>query len=304
MEVCLELEADWLTPGTSRHLFRYELGMRRESGMRHRGTICYEALSYFPKGRPRRLFRRTGPDGPTLASRDFGIKPKDVRLKAIRSNASAIATLAQLNVPLAKAIVDYLQVILMASNRERYGKYQVPTRTVAQLIDLAPEMHSWSNQRFQCSDLGIRDFEIVRNAKGMQVFFSHHGLDQPVPLEAESSGTNRLFHLLPRLHAALANGTPGVFDGIDGDLHVDIASEILSWFLARETNPRGAQLLVTTHNVGLLDELEKEEVFILEKDRKGATHLHGAQDVRGLRRDARLYPKYRAGVLGGVPRLG
>ena len=303
-EVCLELEADWLTPGTNRHLFRYELGMKRESEARDRGCICYEALSYFPKGRPRRLFRRTGPDGPTLSSRDFGIKPKDVRLKAIRSNASAIATLAQLNVPLAKSIVDYLQVILMASNRVRYGNYQVPTRTVAQLIDMDPDMHSWSNQRIQCSDLGIRDFEIVRNAEGMQVFFRHHGLDRPVPLEAESSGTKRLFHLLPQLRTALANGTPGVLDGSDGDLHVDIASEILSWFLSRETNPRNAQLLVTTHNVGLLDELEKEEVFVLEKDRKGATHLHGAQDVRGLRRDARLYPKYRAGVLGGVPRLG
>ena len=303
-EVCLELEADWLTPGTSRHLFRYELGMKRDLEKGNRECICYEALSYFPKGRPRRLFRRAGPDGPTLASRDFGLKPKDVRLEAVRSNASVIATLAQLNVPVASRIADYLQVVAMTSNRVPYGKHQLPTRIVAQLIDRDPDVHSWSKQRIQCSDLGIRNFKIVRNPEGTQVFFSHHGLDQPVPLEAESSGTKRLFHLLPQLRTAIGNGTPGVFDEIDGDLHVDITSEILSWFLARETNPRDAQLLVTTHNVGLLDELEKEEVFILEKDLNGATHVHGAQDVRGLRRDARLYPKYRAGVLGGLPRFG
>lgn len=85
---------------------------------------------------------------------------------------------------------------------------------------------------------------------------------------------------------------------------MDIAGEVLDWFRSRETNPNDAQLFVTSHNVGLLDDLEKEEVFITEKDRNGATRVHGAQDVRGLRRDARLYPKYRAGVLGGLPKIG
>ena len=62
-----------------------------------------------------------------------------------------------------------------------------------------------------------------------------------------------------------------VLDEIDGDLHVDIAGEILRWFRSRETNPNNAQLLVTSHNVGLLDDLEKEEVFIEadEQDGKG-----------------------------------
>ena len=85
---------------------------------------------------------------------------------------------------------------------------------------------------------------------------------------------------------------------------MDIAGEILSWFRSQETNPSGAQLFVSSHNVGLLDHLEKEEIFIVEKDSSGATRVHGAQDVQGLRRDTRLYPKYRAGVLGGIPKIG
>ena len=110
--------------------------------------------------------------------------------------------------------------------------------------------------------------------------------------------------MLPQLGFALNVTGVAVLDEIDGDLHVDIAGEILRWFRSRESNPHGAQLFVTSHNVGLLDDLEKEEVFIVEKDDSGATRVHGAQDVRGLRRDARLYPKYRAGVLGGIPRFG
>ena len=135
-------------------------------------------------------------------------------------------------------------------------------------------------------------------------FFDHHGLDTPIPLRFESSGTKRLFHLLPQIGLAFRHSVPAVLDEIDGDLHVDIAGEILSWFRSQEVNPSGAQLFVSSHNVGLLDNLEKEEIFIVEKDSSGATRVHGAQDVQGLRRDTRLYPKYRAGVLGGIPKIG
>ena len=136
------------------------------------------------------------------------------------------------------------------------------------------------------------------------VAFKHQGLDQPVDLHFESGGTKCLFHLLPQIHVALANGTPIILDEVDSNLHVDIVSEIFRQFRSCETNPDNAQLLVTSHNVGLLDDLEKEELFIVEKGEDSGTCVHGAQDVRGLRRDTKLYPKYRAGVLGGIPKLG
>ena len=133
-------------------------------------------------------------------------------------------------------------------------------------------------------------------------------LKVPVATQANewlrSGGTQRLFHLLPQVFIALEKGVPAILDEVDADLHVDIVADMLGWFRSQDANPRGAQLLVSSHNVGLLDDLEKEELFIAEKTRDGATRVHGAQDVRGLRRDARLYPKYRAGVLGGVPKLG
>ena len=49
---------------------------------------------------------------------------------------------------------------------------------------------------------------------------------------------------------------------------------------------------------------KKKSCFIVEKGKDSETRVHGAQDVRGLRRDTKLYPKYRAGVLGGIPNLG
>ena len=215
-----------------------------------------------------------------------------------------VATLNLLNVPLAMRIAKLMEDFLWSSNIMLSEGWVPLTQRVMNIFEHDPDMESWIKNHIRCSDLGIQDITISDQSGKMEVFFDHHGLDTPIPLHLESSGTKRLFHLLPQIGGALRDGVPAVLDEIDGDLHVDIAGEILSWFHSREVNPSGAQLFVSSHNVGLLDHLEKEEIFIVEKDSSGATRVHGAQDVQGLRRDTRLYPKYRAGVLGGIPKIG
>ena len=305
---CVETEADWLAPGEPRQLFRYEVAVGRNSAGSKNHVFHYEALSCFPKGRPRRLFERAGPGEPIYVSRETGLKPRDERLKAVRADASVVATLALLNVPLAMRIADSMQLLLISSNILDHGQWELSTQVVTRMFKDDPELGDWIEKHIRSSDLGIRDMSIIIGDTGdigeHSVFFGHHGLDAPVGLYAESRGTKRLFHLLPQIRFALDGGVPVALDEVEGDLHVDIADEMLGWFRSREANPHDAQLLVSSHNVGLLDDLEKEELFIVEKDAGGATRVHGAQDVRGLRRDTRLYPKYRAGVLGGIPKIG
>ena len=300
----LEVEVDWLKPGEARQLFRYEVVVGRDSTGFENHAFRYEALSCFPKGRPRRLFERSGPGEPIYVSRELGLRPRDERLKAVRADASVIATLALLNVPLAMRIAESMRLLLIASNILYQEKWALSTDTVIQMLKDDPRLKDWIEKYIRSSDLGIRDMSIPGDSGEDSVFFNHRGLDAPVGLYAESSGTKRLFHLLPQIRIALDGGIPVAFDEVEGDLHVDIAGEILGWFRSRETNPSDAQLFVSSHNVGLLDDLEKEELFIVEKDGGGATRVHGAQDVHGLRRDTRLYPKYRAGVLGGIPKIG
>ena len=301
---CVELEADWLAPGEARQLFRYELAVTHGASVWQR-HFHYEGLSCFPKGRPRRLFERGGPGEPIYVSGEFGVKPKDERLKAVRSDTSVVATLAFLNVPMAMRIAESMRSVLESNNVVYGGKQESQTETVIRRYEQDPELRAWAEKHIRSSDLGIQGFDIHNSLLGNKVvYFKHHGLDVPVHQHFESSGTKRLFDLLPQIKYALDSGVPAVLDEVDGDLHVDIAGEVLDWFRSRKTNPNDAQLFVTSHNVGLLDDLEKEEVFIVEKDGNGATKVHGAQDVRGLRRDARLYPKYRSGVLGGLPKIG
>ena len=104
---CLEFEMHW--QGEVRQLFRYELAVVRGITGSNDPFFCYEALSHFPKGRPRRLFERGAPGKPIYVSNEFGLKPGDDRLQAVRADTSVIATLSLLNVPLAMRIVKWME---------------------------------------------------------------------------------------------------------------------------------------------------------------------------------------------------
>lgn len=304
----LEGEWDWLSPGNGSQRFRYELVIGRtpsENGVEQL-SVLREALLHYPKGRRRRLYERRGEGEPVYVSRDFGVRPSDDRLRGLGPTTSVIATMAMFKVPLARRIADWmLRWLVETNNVIGNDTRSLDTETAIGWIEANPDSRCWAETQLGRIDAGIRGIEVARDGEGTRIVrFDHCGLDAPVVLGFESTGTRRLFHLLPMIKHALDVTGLAVLDEIDGDLHVDVVAELLRMFRSRESNPRGAQLLVTSHHVGLLDELEKEEVFIVEKDAGGATQVYGAQDVRGLRRDVRLYPKYRAGVLGGIPRIG
>ena len=307
----LEIESDWLAPGEAQ-LFRYELAVGSSGSDPSRSVFRYESLSHFPRGRARRVFEREDPGKPIRVAEEISDAlglGSNGRLPAIREDTSMIAALALLQVPVATRMTEWLKDVGTSSNLVFTEGWNPPTESVVGALRRNPALRSWARKQLESSDLGIRGVQVqdetaAEEGARQPVLFDHRAPVVPLPLQMESGGTQRLFHLLPQLYIALASGVPAVLDEIDADLHVDIVGDMLRWFQSRETNPRNAQLLVTSHNVGLLDDLEKEELFIVEKTRDGATRVHGAQDVRGLRRDARLYPKYRAGVLGGVPKIG
>ena len=93
-------------------------------------------------------------------------------------------------------------------------------------------------------------------------------------------------------------------DALDNDLHADLVDEILGWFRREDTNHGNAQLISSLHGLSVLDNLEKEEVFIVEKDREGVTKAYGVRDVQGVRRSSDLRKLYRSGALGGLPSFG
>lgn len=121
-------------------------------------------------------------------------------------------------------------------------------------------------------------------------------------LDIESDGTRRLLLLLRQAYQAIDSGTLLVVDELDANLHTHACVQILNLFLSRKTNPKGAQLVTTTHDTNLLNlkHLRRDEMWIAEKDEFGSTELSSFADFQTRQTD-NLERGYLQGRFGGVP---
>jgi len=111
-----------------------------------------------------------------------------------------------------------------------------------------------------------------------QLGFIHSTADgEPRTLgyDLESRGTQVFLTLLLPALEALSEGSLLVIDELDTSLHPDLSRAFLSLFHRKASNPHGAQLLFSTHDVTLLDSnvLEQDEIWLMDKDPDGASRL-------------------------------
>ncbi|MCY4610746.1 MAG: AAA family ATPase [Gammaproteobacteria bacterium] len=285
-------------------LLRYTLELERDETNLYATRVSREALYSFPKRRPRRLLEREKGQH-IYVEKEIGLRPRDDRLSSIPENASAISSLARMGVPffvnLQEDISEAQTNIARIENSPRSSGAENIVDHYREQKDLTDKV----SDKLQRFDLGIKDIKLQSAQNGKWFLtFDHHGLNAPVMLQEESTGTRRLVHMYPSFNDALDSGHLAVMDSLDADFHTELSMEVLNWFRKNETNPKKAQLICALHNVSVLNELEKEEIFIVEKDRSGATHAYGMRDISGLRRGTNLQKQYRSGALGGLPAFG
>jgi len=165
--------------------------------------------------------------------------------------------------------------------------------------------------------LGLRvDRQSIEDPSGRPVnrpnLYFQHKTDDPdrawLPLEVESAGTATLLELATRLIPALRTGGLVCIDEIEASLHPMLARALLHRFCDKETNPNGAQLIFTTHDTNLLGNtlgftpLRRDQVWLTEKDDRGATHLYPLTDFHP-RKHENLERGYLQGRYGAVPFL-
>ena len=136
--------------------------------------------------------------------------------------------------------------------------------------------------------------ELGHRGRGNEPFY--------LELKRESAGTRRLLVVLVFAFRALDEGAPLFIDELDASLHTRAAEAVLKLFCSRETNPKGAQLIATTHDTNLLDSslLRRDEVWFTEKDPEGATQLYPLIDIR-TRKGDNIEKGYLQGRYGAVP---
>lgn len=297
-------DAPWLLSGPQEpnRVFRYTVELLRDELHFFPDSVGREALHDFPQGRPRRLMERRG-DGRIHVAREMAIRPNDDRLASIPANASVLSTLSRMGIDTFREIVESLDEVQM--NVAPIEPVRLDDETVTDYFREDSEARKRISGKLGRFDLGIEGMEVEQWDDGTwHLVFPHSGLGLPMTLVSESAGTRHVIHAFPALDVALETGGLAVMDALDNDLHADLVDEILGWFRREDTNPRNAQLICSLHSLSVLDNLEKEEVFIVEKDRDGATGAYGVRDVQGVRRSADLRKLYRGGALGGLPRFG
>lgn len=99
---------------------------------------------------------------------------------------------------------------------------------------------------------GARDALYARMAarSGPGVRIAHQGIEAPFDPADESASTLALLRLLPAVLDALDSGRVLAVDDLDAGLPAAVVQRVLGLFRTPGTNPRGAQLIYTTHDSG------------------------------------------------------
>ena len=121
----------------------------------------------------------------------------------------------------------------------------------------------------------------------------------------ESSGTAKIFVLATSLLKALKTGGVFFIDELDAGLHPLLAQAIISQIDSRNTNPRGVQLIYSSHATHLLSRTanpRRDQVWFAEKNNREESALKCLSGYK-TRNDYEIARNYLVGRFGAVPIL-
>ena len=163
----------------------------------------------------------------------------------------------------------------------------------------------------RAADAGILELKVQEEADEVRVMVRHQSEvpDAWLPLEQESRGTRQLLVLAPIVIDALGQGSVLLIDELEASFHPLMALELLRAFNDPARNPKGAQLIFSTHDTNLLGNvlgpasLQRDQVWFTEKDPEGATRLYPLSDY-SPRKGENLERGYLQGRYGAIPFVG
>lgn len=147
--------------------------------------------------------------------------------------------------------------------------------------------------------------EGFRKERWVEPELTHLGSDRvevPLPWHSESAGTHRFFSLAGPWLDILNNGYTVCIDELETSMHPLMVRELLRLIFSITENPKGAQILFTSHNPLLLDAtlLRRDQVWFTDKDADGEAHLYPLTDY-SPRKGESLVRGYLSGRYGAVP---
>jgi uncharacterized protein len=295
--------------------------------------VIEEYLVAYPKGLPQRWYHRTYDQQQqtyTWARPATGFKRDKSLEEKTRENSTFLSVAPQFNHPQLTPVFNWFQTNFHFIQLSADGGFG-PDLTAKQLA--IPDHYNRILTLLKNADIGVSSAKAVRepinieeytklfskdalrkwnleerlaNSEKIEIQLSHKvdGMDL-VSLDfesEESAGTRRFFSLIGPWLNMLDNSKTVFIDEIETSLHPLLIRELLKLLFSAENNPKGSQVVFTTHNPILLDTtlMRRDQIWFTEKSSTGATHLYPLTDYQP-RKDEALVKGYLSGRYGGIP---
>ena len=151
-----------------------------------------------------------------------------------------------------------------------------------------------------------------RFKNNIEVFTRHvvQGYSEELTLAEESSGTQKLFSLLPFIARSLIKGTTLIIDELDAKIHPVLLKHIIMLFNNLEANRHGAQLIFTSHDLSTMNNeiFRRDEIWFVAKGNDQNSKLYSLVEFKAgngeiIRKDAKYDKQYLEGKYGADPYL-
>ena len=191
--------------------------------------------------------------------------------------------------------------------------YGNPIQELRMAISTSEDVKHLMLDMIQEMDLDIVDFRVEEKENDMIEVFTKHRVDDvetELELADESSGTKKLFGLLPFIAASLITGTTLVIDELDAKIHPVLLRHIIMMFNNMEINTHKAQLIFTSHDLSTMnnDVFRRDEIWFVAKGKAQNSKLYSLvefKDTKGgsVRNDEKYDKRYLEGRYGADPYL-
>ena len=279
--------------------YRYILIVKKD-------IVLYERLDRvkFDTGRKSALFERS--------EEGIELKGAFARLKISDELSETLTLLSYLGITHKKneVVNDILNWFEYGIDFLNYGN---PIQELGMAIATSEDVKTLFLEMIQEMDLDIANFRVEEKENERIEVYTKHIVDDyefELNLSEESSGTKKLFGLLPFIADSLVSGTTLVIDELDAKIHPVLLRHIIMMFNDMKINQHGAQLIFTSHDLSTMNSevFRRDEIWFVAKGNRQNSKLYSLVEFKNekgesVRKDAKFDKQYLEGKYGADPYL-
>ncbi len=279
--------------------YRYKLHIMKD-------VVNYESLDRvkLDTGRRSALFERD--------TEEISLKGVFSKLKASEDLSATLPLLSYLGITYKKneVVKDVLDWFEYGIDFLNYGN---PIEELRMAVSNSEDVKQLMLDMIQEMDLDIVDFRVVEDENDRIDVYTKHlvdGYETELNLLEESSGTRKLFCLMPFIAGCLLTGTVLVIDELDAKIHPVLLRHIIMMFNDMSINKKKAQLIFTSHDLSTMNNevFRRDEIWFVAKGNAQNSKLYSLVEFKNekgesVRKDAKFDKQYLEGKYGADPYL-